>query len=284
MQGPPSHPLVDALRRVHAASPAALEDMAEIDVLWHVACYVVTDAGRLFVQQKSAHWAQSIFGQIGPTRMQSFGGCNFPNSVHRMMNSLRLELMDESGLVLTPENLLRCSPLIVDPGEPQSTLLQVFLVKGHVGKDLWSAETARKVLGRKDVPPEAGMEPDVKPHVRAAGACVKSIDLETAKAAGSWRRCDFESFCALEQIIAQLRETEFESDEMVLCPAKAGTPRNVWERLITLRRVFNSDACAPLRVLSQQPWKPMLWDDASEWFNVKPHELAKKLHKASVSS
>jgi hypothetical protein len=43
-----------------------------------------------------------------------------------MMNSLRLELMDEAGLVLTEENLIRCSPLHIDAGS-QPTLLQVFV-------------------------------------------------------------------------------------------------------------------------------------------------------------
>ncbi len=277
MEGPVVHPLIDALRQVHARSPTAVEELAELDALWQVACYVVTDAGRLFVQQMSPHWAQTVFGDTTPKRMQSFGGCNFPNGVHRMINSIRLELMDEGGLVLTPENLLRCSPLVVDPGQPQSALLQVFLVKDDAIGPLWSAEVARKRLGKKEVPADAGMASHVEPHVRAAGSCVHAIELDKAKTAGSWRRCDLESFCALEQIIAQLQEKGFVSDEMVLFAAKPGTPDNVWKRLVALRTLFNSDACAPLRALSQQPWKPMLWGDATKWFNVKSHQLMQQL-------
>jgi hypothetical protein len=124
-----------------------------------VACYVITDAGHMLVQKKQP----SLFSS--KTHVQSFGGCNYPNHVARMMNSLRLELMDECGLLLSENNLIRSSQMIVSPEGNGATLLQVLLVKDEAVNNCWSAEEARRVLGEQEVPPEAGANQNVNAKV-----------------------------------------------------------------------------------------------------------------------
>ncbi len=268
------HPL---LQNLQVCDKDDLEELVALDALWHVACYVVTDEGRLIVQSRKAIWA-SVFGLSQDQRpnVQSFGGCNFPNSLVRMTNSLRLELMDECGLVLTPENLVRSSPLILYPGEPQSVLLQVFLVReAAVPIDsLWSAEQARKSLGTATVPEDAGMWAIVPPEIRKMGACVKMIDFDSAKDAGRWRRCDLESLVSLDPLIARLRSEAFESSDVVLMAAKPGTPENVWRRLQALKRLVNSASFDAFRALTMQPWAPLLWSEAKRVFSAKPAVVA----------
>ena len=70
----------------------------------------------------------------------AFGGCNAKRSLIEAMNSLRLELMDESGIVTTSSNYdFSYSPLCI----LDNVLLQVIVVDGIDLADLWSPEAAR---------------------------------------------------------------------------------------------------------------------------------------------
>ena len=90
----------------------------------------------MFAQVKEPHPLLRTVNNadLAKPRVQAFGGCDFPNHVARMLNSLRLELMDEAGLVLSSENCARCSPLILLPLE---TGRQVVVVRGVDEAQLW---------------------------------------------------------------------------------------------------------------------------------------------------
>jgi hypothetical protein len=260
------HPLIHALRDVQ--NTVRLTAVLELDVISHVATYVITESGNVMVQQ-------------GRRAVQTFGGCNYANAIPRMMNSLRLELMDEGGLVLSPENLVRCSPLVIAPGTRDCTLLQVCLVKVPP-RSLWSAEKARNRLGR-GVPPEAGLLGDfVAPQIKAAGSCIVALPLETAHKA-EWRSCDKTSLLALKPAIARLREGKESPDLLEVLPNPANTPVRLMRRVAALQTHFNSDDLEPLRKLSVLPWCPMLWDEAGRWFTKSASETLAKIQGSADS-
>lgn len=235
-----------------------LLDLQEIE---HVACYVVTESGKLLVQEKKFN---AIFGKV-PPRWQSFGGCNFRNSVLRMLNSLRLELADESAILLTNETLLRSSPLLIRCSS-QPTLLQVFLVKDRVVNSAWSAERARSALGSEVVPAEAGLSGNVRDSVRKAGDCVIAVTMEEARSYSHWRSCDLESFNMLQGVIAELQAGPMKPDLLLLPRREERSPvdTDTMEKLKRIRDLFNS--MTQLRDFSVSPWVPMLWSEASFWF------------------
>jgi hypothetical protein len=72
-----AHALVGALKACAShKKEEMLEELLDLDIIWHVACYVLTDSGRMFVQSKKKEW----FGKkvsIGDGRFQSFGGCKY---------------------------------------------------------------------------------------------------------------------------------------------------------------------------------------------------------------
>jgi hypothetical protein len=85
----------------------------------HVAMYVMTENGDLILQISRSKGT-----------VQAFGGCNYPNNVLRMLNSLRLELMDECGLLLNEENMAGLSPLYaVQIAPDKAVLIQIALVR-----------------------------------------------------------------------------------------------------------------------------------------------------------
>jgi hypothetical protein len=234
-----------------------------------VACYIITDTGNILLQQ----FSPSLLSPV--TRIQTFGGCDYPNHLARMMNSLRLELMDECGLVLREKNMIRCSPLIVLPdGKQQTTLLQVLLVRDEAVSECWSAETARRVLGEQRVPPEAGGSENVDEEVRKRGRSVHKVPLSEARSLGKWRECDLNSFGLLEKIISELREGEMKADELVLLDSP-GTPEEEWKQLVKLKNIFEMPVMAEFRRVARVPWYPILWNDASRVFQVSAGEFMK---------
>jgi len=119
--------LVDALRAVLATADgaAALKRLYGGDVAGltaHVAAYVLLHpSGRLVLQTSKA--CPTAADLKRPVTMRAFGGCNHANALPRMLNSARLELMDEAGLVPTSPFCLGVSPpMLVD-----DVLCQVFL-------------------------------------------------------------------------------------------------------------------------------------------------------------
>lgn len=244
----------------------SLSSLFEIQVIHHVACYVITDAGNLLVQKKKSNSLLSSQFII-----QSFGGCNYPNHVVRMMNSLRLELMDECGLILKEDNLIRSSPLIIIPYG--ATLLQVFMVKDEKVNHCWSAEQARKIMGNERVPPEAGGN-EVDEEVRMIGNCIHKIPLSEVKTSGKWRNCDLESFNHLESTINRLLEGEMESDELVLVE-NTWRSEDVWNKLLKLKLTFDSPELEEFRKMTRLPWHPILWNDASRLFEVSAESFLK---------
>ena len=82
----------------------------------------------------------------------AFGGCRHPNNVLRMLNSLRLELVDEASVILKHTNMAACSPLCI----LDNALLQVVLVpQSWVDQAaLWCPESVREQHG--DLPQDIG--------------------------------------------------------------------------------------------------------------------------------
>jgi hypothetical protein len=261
MKGPDlkDHPLLVAAK--NSVNTEDVLELLELQEIEHVASYVLTESGKLCVQEKKAHWLfqSAMFSKASTSRIQSFGGCNYSNSLIRMINSLRLELMDEAAILLNDDTLIRASPLFIRCSS-QPTLLQIFLVKDSCVGSLWSAEQARKVLGSDTVPPDAAMKDSVAELVKEAGRCIISMDLEEAKSHPGWRSCDLQSFRLLETFIDELRSGEMKS-EMILLPAEQGVKI---EKLLRIQALFN--ASSSLKEISVAKWFPMLWDDASWWF------------------
>jgi len=128
---------------------AALEELLrpQLHVVKHVAVYVVTTDWKLVVRvKKKKKQAESL---------TAFGGCDHPTSVLRMLNSLRLELMDEAALILKHRNVVSFSPLCIRG----DTLLQVVLVPQSWVEQaaLWCPESVR--AQHVDLPHDIGKGP-----------------------------------------------------------------------------------------------------------------------------
>ena len=63
----------------------------------HVATYMITYDGGVVVQKRMVKPQKNRKTRV--PQYQAFGGCKHPNNIFRMINSLRLELMDESSFV-----------------------------------------------------------------------------------------------------------------------------------------------------------------------------------------
>eukprot|EP01061_Rhynchopus_euleeides_P042695 TRINITY_DN7447_c0_g1_i1.p1 TRINITY_DN7447_c0_g1~~TRINITY_DN7447_c0_g1_i1.p1 ORF type:complete len:388 (+),score=92.35 TRINITY_DN7447_c0_g1_i1:366-1529(+) len=249
-----------------------LYDPTECSHVWHVAAYVITDTGLCVFQQ----------GRRGT--MRTAGGCNFPNAVPRMINSMRLELMDELGIILTSDSLIRASPLYLLPeGRKTCTLLQVLLVKEKALGDLWSAEHARR---RGHVPQDIEQ---ATPDMRAAGNIVKKLSIENALGEackkGAWRNCDLISLQELKKARAfkdilapPVHPAEDGVPLQVISPTqKGGTQPS--KAMYLLADVFNSPPLLPLRLAAQAPWKPILWDCAKPLNTVESIRKVAKIAK-----
>ena len=145
------HPLYSCCATIMASSKgrAALEELLRpsLHVVKHAAMYVVTTGGKLVVRvKKKKKQAESL---------TAFGGCDYPNSVLRMLNSLRLELMDEAALNLKHRNVVSFSPLCIRG----DTLLQVVLVPQRWVEQaaLWCPESVR--AQHADLPHDSGKGP-----------------------------------------------------------------------------------------------------------------------------
>jgi len=112
-----------------------------------------------------------------------------------------------------------------------------------------------------------GMDDNVSEEVKRVGRCHKTLSMLEASAEGMWRGCDYRSFCLLKDVMAKLIAGPIDNDELVLLSACPGTPKNVWDRLVLLRRFVNTTSFAPLRVVARQTWIPILWNDANRLFN-----------------
>eukprot|EP00040_Diaphanoeca_grandis_P013192 m.66758 g.66758 ORF g.66758 m.66758 type:complete len:374 (-) comp23721_c0_seq1:78-1199(-) len=276
----PTHALVTAMTNELLSNETQLCDLMAISTIHHVATYVVTSQGNVLLQRsrKNTH--------------QSLGGCNYPNSLPRMMNSIRLELMDEGSVVLTNDNLIRISPLYAltttYSRKPKVVLLQVALVKHESMSDLWSAEKARSRLGEYQVPPQAGIQASEK--VKAAGRFVHHVPLtDCVEGTLKWRECDWDSFVALRNtgVFDRIQDMETpytDGNKLVLLdPPPKGlnhhhnfmnlalvqkyfTPSEeskstLKANLENMQSLFNHDTMRALREVSVTPWTPILWRD-----------------------
>ena len=89
-----THPLLRSMYEMFIASPRGLKSLFTIVTLEHVATYVVVlenDTLLCNVLPKTKKKQEE---------RATFGGCNHANNLPRMINSLRLELMDEAALVI----------------------------------------------------------------------------------------------------------------------------------------------------------------------------------------
>ena len=96
----PASPLNPFLRELQLLlnDDTAKHDLAEAmkkSIASHVATYILTDKGNMVVQESAVKVSKKAKARV--PRFQAFGGCNYPNNIVRMINSLRLELMDESS-------------------------------------------------------------------------------------------------------------------------------------------------------------------------------------------
>jgi len=144
------HPLYSCCATIMASSEGqeALEELMlpHLRIVKHVAVYVVTTEGQVVVRRKKKKQANSL---------TAFGGCERPHSVLRMLNSLRLELMDEASMILKYSNMAACSPLCI----MGNALLQVVLVpQSWVDQAaLWCPESVREQ--HVDLPQDSGKGP-----------------------------------------------------------------------------------------------------------------------------
>ena len=127
----PFHAVLSKLNRDH---PEQLVTLKDIKFLRHVATYLVDRSTRGVVL-----WEYKTKKMKNP-EWSAFGGCEAKRSLIEAINSLRLELMDESGIVTTSSNYdFSYSPLCI----LDNVLLQVIVVDGIDMAGLWSPEVAR---------------------------------------------------------------------------------------------------------------------------------------------
>ena len=221
--------------------------------LCHVATYVLTDTNKLIVNRS---------GMKLSAKIKTAGGCNYPNGVPRMVNSLRLELMDEFGLILTPENMLRISPLYILNGpRNRSTLLQVVLVREDKLGLLWNPERARSLAKRKkDVPSD--IEKATPEIINLGSGTVKKVSLnDVMHSKDSWRRCDWTSLTALDSagVFSSLLSNETVDNKVLIITSQSHPTTPLMNNLV---EVLNSTSMSPLRDVAMLPWKPIMWADA----------------------
>ena len=255
----------DLIREIALANPQHLKPIIDLSVIHHVGVFVVTNGGMLLVQKMKKY-------------VQSFGGCNFANSLVRMVNSLRLELMDESSLLFSSPGFLRASPLVIMPHGRQATVLQVLLYdhKTLASASLWSAEHARKFFRKKVVPHGWTPAALVPSAVFEAGRVMQLIELSKARKMDDhqFRKCDRLAFMALSPIVDELLRGRM-SNEAVLLPRVLGeTSDSVMQDLERVVAGINLNEMSDLRAfMTSHPWRPLLWDDARILYGVKLFKL-----------
>ena len=136
-----NHPLYYHLHEVTNDSSAEdiFKEVVDYTEFKWVSAYVFSDKGLLAIQHipKSNRYKQGI--------VQSFGGNDCDRNLLFMMNKLRLELLDESGIGLSQDVKFVSSPMyVIGYG-----LVQAFMVPNDwlIEQGLWSPERARNTHG-----------------------------------------------------------------------------------------------------------------------------------------
>ena len=254
------HELIETIRALatDGETGAQMRHLVRTTACKHVGVFVVTTAGRLLVQRIKKG-------------VQAFGGCNYDNSILRMMNSLRLELMDECSLTFGSPGFVRASPLMLLCTAKDCTLLQVLLwddatiaiLKDRV---LWSAEHSRKFFQKNTVPHGWCNIDEIPQAVHYAGQ--KCLEFRHLNQAESWRthfrKCDWIALQAVQPWIAALQQGPV--DDAIQLLVASGTDvaeKKTAARLDALRHLQNSFNALPrLRSLSVGHWDPLLWKQA----------------------
>ena len=127
-------PFLAVLSKLNRDHPEQLATLINTKFLRHVATYLIDRSTNGVVlwecQTKKMKYPE----------WRAYGGCYKERSLIEAMNSLRLELMDESGIVATSSNYdFSYSPLCI----LDNVLLQVIVVDGIDTEELWSPEVAR---------------------------------------------------------------------------------------------------------------------------------------------
>eukprot|EP00759_Apiculatamorpha_spiralis_P025710 PhF_6_TR29086/c0_g1_i3/m.42412 len=251
--------------------------------LSHVAAYVVTTKGNVLTQ--------------GVRAMKGFGGCRHPNTVIRMMNSLRLELMDESSLLTTHPAFLRASKLYIH----DDVLCQIFLFDEDILdiKSLYSPESARSAKGGAEFPPDCVLKDiNFTKHTHAPPNA-KMFQYIALNQSVKWRQCDGKSFAALNALgafegllrgsSATVDDGEDDTDSfLVIAPGSTGAASSHTEELAQL---FNVPEMKYFRRFTRMPWVPVLWKCATqhmenwpsmlEWVNLVSKSEMKQMQKQS---
>lgn len=191
-----------------------------------------------------------------------------------MINSLRLELMDESSILLGPNNLIRMSPLYLYPiSTTQSVLLQVILVRSATTTDLWCPEKAR--AKRRGVPLDAVLTGSATEEMKQAGRIIERISLSKIGNDGSkWRKCDWDSFSALRRLGVIDQLMSHAGNDAFSTPDPAENKMTVITQKFSAKSAFDLAHCVnqpspsmeAFRMRTVEPWAPILWDDANRIF------------------
>eukprot|EP00039_Didymoeca_costata_P022863 m.5386 g.5386 ORF g.5386 m.5386 type:complete len:279 (+) comp3290_c0_seq2:187-1023(+) len=227
-------------------------------IVSHVATYVLTENGEIVFQAKRKG-------------AQAMGGCNYPNCIPRMINSLRLELMDEGGLLLDESTCLAMSPLFLIQGLTKNdiTLVQVVKIADGVAKTMWSPEAARNKLGHTHVPDDIVLTCSNGREKYRAGNIIEKDSLEEAIKI-RWRSFDGNTLSVLQNagVFSQMMApTPWEENKIVVLPTKSGIV--ISEDLQKLVDCCNHEDLEPLRDIAQRPWTPVLWKDANILQNLQ---------------
>ena len=191
-------------------------------VIKHVAIYAVCSNGNLLLQKVFQKTAGSGKRSRKVETYQAFGGCQAANNVLRMVNSLRLELMDESSLVPEPSWNSTFSPLFLKG----DALLQ-FVVMDPAFADvsrLWIPESVREHM-HVDMDAEVGLAQLTREDFSKARAQLvhQSIGSMAGYLFPFWRDCDGASFAALRPWIEQVLSGTALDDDVILLDGSSET-------------------------------------------------------------
>jgi len=210
----------------------------------HVVMYIVTNKNNIFLQKNDNN------------EYQTFGGCNFPNNIFRMINSLRLELMDESSILLSNDIVINISSLfIID-----KCLIQVVYVKDDL-YNLWNPEKAREKLGIIKVPDNIVLNKHNITKISLSGNNIYKLsfnDIYKIK----WRNCDFYSLQILikNNILININNLKFSNKKFFL------SNNNINNNIIDFLYIYNYLLDDEIRNIALKNWYPILWTTASNLF------------------
>ena len=131
-----AHPLLQSMYDMHKESRAGLESVFNKTPFKHVATYVV-------VLSKAA----LLCNVVPKTKKKkqeeraAFGGCSSANNLFRMINSLRLELMDEAALLILEGDK---DAYFHDLCVVEESLVQVLVLKDLPATGVFCPEKARQ--------------------------------------------------------------------------------------------------------------------------------------------